>query len=478
LSLANLTLPIPHQFAPLQPVPLDGPRADAMAAAVPNRVAPYTQNYNLELQRELSRDLTLSVGYVGTKSTRLWNGTPLSAVEIFNNGFLDAFNTTRAGGNAKLFDDMLKGLNIPGAGVVNGTTVTGSAALRAYTSTRGFIANGNVGQLADFLNRNTSITGKGGGFVRNSGSFPENFFVLNPQFNTVTLHGNLSNSTYHALQAQVTKRLSQGFTSQTSYTWSRTLGATDGDEVLNSRDPKNRALDKTLVNYHRTHNFTSNGTYELPFGPGRRLLGNAPGFVGRLVERWQFGGIFSWTSGVPLTITAPVSTIWQTATNMTPNIVGDFPRNIGKVTKLPNAVTYFPGLLQVTDPSIAGVTPMNGLSGQFSNKAITDAQGRLLLINPAPGQVGSLGLMWIEGPAHLGLDLNLIKRVRVTERKEFEFRVDTVNVLNHPNFGFNTNRDTQNNPYLINTNINSPDFGRFTDAQGSRRFTISGRLNF
>jgi len=484
LSLGNITLPIPQQFAPLQPVPPDGPRADAVAAAVPNRVAPYTQNYNLELQRELARDLTLSVGYVGTKSTKLWNATPLNTVEIFNNGFLDAFNTTRAGGNAKLFDDMLRGLNIPGAGVVNGTTVTGSAALRAYTSTRAFVANGNIGALADFLNRNTSITGKGGGFVRNSGLFPENFFVLNPQFNTVELHGNLSNSTYHAMNLQVTKRLSQGFTSQTSYTWSRTLGASDGDIVLTSRDPKNRALDKSLVNYHRTHNFTSNGTYELPFGPGRRLLGNTPGFVQRLVERWQFGGIFSWTSGVPLTITAPVSTISQLTSGTpalpfnTPNIVGNFPKNIGKVTKLSNAVTYFPGLQQITDPSFAGVTSQNGLNGQFSNKAIADSQGRLLLTNPSPGQVGSLGLMWVEGPPHIGLDMNLIKRVRITETKEFEFRVDTVNVLNHPNFGFNTNRDTQNNPYLLNTNINSPDFGRFTDAQGSRRFTIGARLNF
>ncbi len=477
LSLGNMTLPIPHQFAPLSAVPLDGSRSDDLAAAAANRVAPYTQNYNLEFQRELSRDLTLTVGYVGTKSTRLWNGTPLNAVDIFNNGFLAAFNTTRAGGNAPLFDQMLRGLNIPGAGVVNGTTVTGSAALRAYTSTRAFIANSNVGGLADFLNRSTNITGKGGGFVRNGG-LAENFFVLNPQFNNLTLHGNLSNSTYHAMQLQVTKRLSQGFTTATSYTWSRTIGATDGDEVLNSRDPRNRALDKTIVNYHRTHNFTSNGTYELPLGPGRPLLSNAPGFVQRLVERWQFGGIFSWASGVPLNITAPTSSIWQTTTNSTPNIVGDFPKGIGKVTKLPNAVTYFPGLQQITDPAIGGVTTANGLNGQFSNKAIADAQGRPLLVNPGAGEVGSLGLMWIEGPGHIGLDLNMIKRVRITETKEFEFRVDTVNVLNTPQFGYNTNRDTQSNPYLINTNINSADFGRFSDAQGSRRFTFGARLNF
>jgi len=145
---------------------------------------------------------------------------------------------------------------------------------------------------------------------------------------------------------------------------------------------------------------------------------------------------------------------------------------------LPNGVTYFPGLKQITDPSVAGVTSLQGLNGQFSNKAIVDSQGQLLLMNPAPGQVGSLGLRWIDGPPHVGFDANLIKRVKITESKEFELRVEVVNVLNHPNFGYNTNRDTQNNPFLLDLNINSPNFGRFTDAQGARRFTLGARLNF
>src|SRR5204862_7541913 len=137
----------------------------------------------------------------------------------------------------------------------------------------------------------------------------------------------------------------------------------------------------------------------------------------RLVERWQWGGIFSSSSGAPLTITAPVSTLTQTTTNSTPNIVGDVPKSIGKVTKVANGVSYFDGIQQITDPSVAGVTPLNGLNGQFSNKAITDSQGRLVLVNPAPGQIGSLGSNWIEGPRSLGLNMDLIKRVRITDTK-------------------------------------------------------------
>jgi hypothetical protein len=481
LSLSNLTLPIPQQFAPLEPVPLDGSRNETIPMGATNRVAPYIQNFNFEILRDLGHDMALSVAYVGTKGTRLWGGIPLNSVDIFNNGFLDAFNTTRGGGSAKLFDDMLRGLNL-GSGVINGTTVTGSASLRTNTNTRAFIANGSVAQLADFLNRSTSITGKGGGFVRNSRLFPENFFVLNPQFQFVTYHGNSGNSTYHSLQLELVKRLSRGFASQTQYTWSRAIGENDGDATIDYRDPNNRSLNKAVLGYHRTHAFSTNGTYELPFGPGRPLLGNAPGFVQRLVERWQLGGIFSWTSGAPLTITSPLWTFTSASTAFTvttPDVVGDFPKSFGKVTKVANGVTYLPGMKQINDPSVNGVTTANGLNGQFSNKAITDAQGNLVLVNPAPGKNGNLGLKWIEGPPSLGFDANLIKRVRMTETKEFEFRVDVVNVLNHPVFG-NPNLNINSTGTGTTTGIagNNVSFGRITTATGNRRFTLGARLNF
>jgi len=131
---------------------------------------------------------------------------------------------------------------------------------------------------------------------------------------------------------------------------------------------------------------------------------------------------------------APISTMTQYTTNLTPNIVGDFPKDIGKITKVANGVIYFDGLQQVADPYGPNVSSANGLNGSFSNKAILDSQGRLLLVNPQPGTIGNLGLKSIDGPRSVSLDANLIKRLRITEKKEFEFRVDAINVLNHPNF--------------------------------------------
>ena len=154
---------------------------------------------------------------------------------------------------------------------------------------------------------------------------------------------------------------------------------------------------------------------------------------------------------------------------MTPDIAGDFPKNAAKVTKVANGVMLFPDIQQIPDPARAGVSPLNGLQGQFGNRAITDSQGRLLLANPAPGEKGTLGLRWVEGPPLVGFDANLIKRVRITETKEFEFRLDAVNVLNHPNFSA---------PTAANLNINSSSFGRITTAGGNRRFVVNARLNF
>src|SRR5438874_8981622 len=50
-----------------------------------------------------------------------------------------------------------------------------------------------------------------------------------------------------------------------------------------------------------------------------------------------------------------------------------------------------PILKQVVDPGIANVTTAQSLDTRFSNRAIADAQGNLVLVNPAPGQLGTLG---------------------------------------------------------------------------------------
>jgi hypothetical protein len=478
-NLTTIPIPVPSpgpDIVPLATEPLNT-RSSSLRGSDVNRVVPYVQNWNFEIQRSLASNLTLEVRYIGTKGTKLLGGLNLNDVNIFENGLLDAFNITRQGGDAPLFDQMLKGLILnTGQPAVGTSGVTGSAALRQNTIFRSFLANGNVGQFASALNTQTTVTGQAGGLVRNGG-LPENFIVVNPQFSTVRLDGNLGNSTYHSMNFQVTKRLSHGLTNQTAYTWSRSLGEASDDGQASYFNPRDRSLNKTLLNFHRTHSFRSNGTFELPFGPGRPLANGGPGWVTRIVERWQLGGIFSWVSGAPLSITASNSSFTAFTGNM-PVILGDFPKSIGKVTPVANGATYFAGFTQVADPARGSVTTAQTLQNQFSNFAIADAKGNIVLANPTAGHLGTLGQRWIEGPSHVGFDVNLVKRARIKENTEFEVRVDAINVLNTPRW---------QDPV---TDINSPNFGRLTAADptgsfqasdlttGTRTFTINMRLNF
>jgi hypothetical protein len=230
------------------------------------------------------------------------------------------------------------------------------------------------------------------------------------------------------------------------------------------------------VDYHRTHDLRTNGTFELPFGPGRKFLTTPPGFISRIVERWQLGAIFSWSSGAPLTITASNAELSWTAkpqpinltrTPNTPEILGSFPKDIGKIAYTSSGGYYFSGYTQVTDPSINNITTLQTLQSSFSNKALADANSNIILANPVPGRVGTLGRQWIEGPTHANLDVNLVKRIRLGERKEFELRVDAVSVMNNPSWS------------LISSDINDTNFGRLTATNvANRRFTFSTRLNF
>ena len=246
------------------------------------------------------------------------------------------------------------------------------------------------------------------------------------------------------------------------------MGDGDTDAGGTYRDPSNRAIEKSLLGFDRKYQITSNGTYELPFGTGHFLLRDAPGWVQQIVSKWQLGGILNYNTGTPLTITSGIQTI--STVGAQPNIVGPFSK-VGKVTKVSNGVLYFDGYTQTQtpaqDPGFAGVSALNGLTSGYSNRAIVSPSGQIVLVNPQPGEVGTLGQATLRGPGSIRLDFDMIKRFRIDEKREFEFRVDAINVLNRPNFG---------NP---STNINgNNNFGSITTATGARSFVVNTRLNF
>jgi len=491
-TLANVTLPIPKPSGTPETAPFVLPTTDrSLGITTYNHVSPYTQNWNFEIQREVARNLIVELRYVGTKGTKLWGAINLNSIDALahNRELFNALVIARNGGESPPLDTLLMGTTFSGAGVVNGTTLTGAGALRASTSTRTNLANGAFGAVMNTLNTtNTGVTlppgTSGNGFLLRRNGFPDNYLTVSPQYTNVNIEGNSGNSTYHALQMQFTRRLANGFAYSGTYTWSKALSlvtTTAGSVAPNNAVDPSHFQVKGLQNVDRAHQITGNATYELPFGTGHFLLGSAPSWLQKVVGKWQLGGIANFLTGAPLTLTTGVNTITNNGANA--NVVGKIPSDFGKISKLDNGVTYFTGYSQVTDPTFASVSPVcaasanacNTLAAGYSNKAIVDSKGNIILVNPGPGQAGNLGYTTFRGPGLMNFDMNLLKRFNITETKQFEVRLDAVNVLNHPNFAAPT------------VNINDTNFGTISSLAsganiggngGMRSFILNTRINF
>ncbi|HEY1341101.1 MAG TPA: hypothetical protein VGF59_26500, partial [Bryobacteraceae bacterium] len=316
------------------------------------------------------------------------------------------------------------------------------------------------------------------GLVTRAG-LPANFFVVNPQFRSAYLVDNSGNSTYNSLQIVFDKRFDRGLTFQSSYVFSKALGdGNEGDSATyfaNYRTDRNKRLDKQVLSFSRAQVFKSHGIYELPFGPNKLIGGSSHGVLARVIGGWQSGFIINYFTGPPITFSG------QNALNLfiggntaTASLVSPMPA--GSVQKLPNGVTYFSGLTQVVDPYVGNITTNGNLRALSTLKAIADANGKPLLVNAAPGQLGNLSAGTITGPGTFRLDMNLLKTVRINERFSMQVGANAENLSNTPQFG------------SPNTSINSATFGRITGSQsvpaaagstGSYRIIVlNARLNF
>src|SRR5437867_1088532 len=110
-DFTNIVLPLPTTGKPGDVIPITE-RSQSVGIFAPDYTTPYVQTFTLGVTRSLASNLTLDVRYVGTRGVKLHSTFNLNDADFRHNGVLQALETTRAGGNAAMFDQMLKGLNI------------------------------------------------------------------------------------------------------------------------------------------------------------------------------------------------------------------------------------------------------------------------------------------------------------------------------------------------------------------------------
>ena len=202
----------------------------------------------------------------------------------------------------------------------------------------------------------------------------------------------------------------------------------------------------------------------MPFGPNRRFLSNSKGVVAHLVEGWQTSVIFNKLSGTPTTFTGVGSTFNGLGGGYA---VNNGPLPSGSVHFQGNNVLYFNGLTQVVDPSVANI-PAN-LQSQAAMFAIAGSDGKVLIQNAAPGQMGTLSPTSWRGLGSFTFNLQASKIIRIIPERgvTLRLRADALNVLNKPIW---------NSP---NLNINSTTgFGLITGAGGNRTVALTARIEF
>jgi hypothetical protein len=115
-------------------------------------------------------------------------------------------------------------------------------------------------------------------------------------------------NSYNALQADLTQRFSGGLSFRANYTFARNMDDGSGvassqsqnqnQSVMNPRNP--------LQDYGRSaldfrHQGSGSFNYELPFGNGKRFASGVTGIAEKVVSGWQANGILTLLSGFPFT---------------------------------------------------------------------------------------------------------------------------------------------------------------------------------
>jgi hypothetical protein len=435
-----------------------------------NLKTPYLHDFNFGIQHEIFKGTSLEVRYVGNRGKKLYRGYDVNEVNIFakdprtGQTLLDAFVVAqnnlavcRANPTVCTADNFRYNAALAGSKQNPLMEVLFFGRATEFTNANYItrLDQNRAGDFADYVSRVRLISGVRGAPFFDAvarGDLPINFIRANPAVRGAQFFTNGSTSSYDSLQVELTRRISAGLRFQASYTFAKGLsdfiGSTgDTNSFLTLRDTH-----REYAQFNATHQFLANALYQLPFGRGRKFLRGERGIIGGLVSGWQIGAIVKVASGDPLSILSGRGTYNRddrSASN-TVDVAGDLTRSqladLLGVRSTPNGIFYI-------DPNLA--------------PGSTNSPSSVIFLNPQAGTIGKLGLSSIFGPRFFNFDLNVLKRTRLTETMNLEFRGEIFNVFNTVNF---------DNP---ETNINSANFGRITGIVGRPRLMQFGlRLNF
>ena len=360
---------------------------------------PTIDAWNLAVQRAVTPTMTLTVAYVGNKGTH-----------TLGDGDSNGTNPNEAA------------INLPGQFSVNGQALHYDPSVPQNT----IASNGGV-QTQNFLQRYYGLSLPA---CRDANyTTPSEPLVTSGMCgwtSSIAYRGDDQNTEFDALQVTLEQRLANGLALTGNYQWDAAFDEQSGFYTWDHKSTHGRDSNT------RTQQLTAYGSYDLPFGKGKKFAAGANRVTDLIIGGYQLSGVLSWAGGLPFTLN------YGEAGS---NVPGSAPNYVSVVSgrKLSTSLTGFNAgtksrTFYAQQIPCAHTGCKAGASGNITN-ATDVAAGTGIFVNPGLDTIGNAGRNTMFGPGFFNTDLAVTKSFSIWEQVALKFRVDAFNAFNHINPG-------------------------------------------
>jgi hypothetical protein len=402
-------------------------------------------NWTVGLQREITRDMSLSVSYVGSEGHFVSGGwNPLNRRNALPSNF-----ALLAGYNA----GATTATPCSGVGTASSNctvpllTSKATAADIAEIQSLGFVAPNPVANGQTYLATN-GATG---------------YFNYYPQFGVSDTTNFNGNTNFHALEISLRQRAAHGVDLMLNYTYSKSM-----DDVGTFRTTDNPRLDRSLSVTNQPQNLTGTVVYLSPFGKGSMASENF--LLRSLAKDWTVSGVVTYHSGAAEAFTGSgCPTTFGTC--MPSAVAGVQARTLsyatppgGKVAQTGYANTYTQ--IQHLNPAAFTVNNLSNSATSTNSQQINVGLGAAAYV---PGTAARVGADGVYGMGFYDVDMSLKRSFPIYESWRLQFEADMSNVTNHVVWG------------SPNGTVGGSTYGEITGLNtfiSPRDVQLSMRLNF
>jgi hypothetical protein len=371
--------------------------------------APKAMTWSLSFQRELSREWTMELRYLGTRGLNLPVQTRLNAITVFETHPELALPT-----------------------YFSNTDVPATVPLTAPTRAA-FLAARDL--------RYTSL-GFDGGFI--------------------TAFEPIGNSIYHAGSIEINRRFGRGLFAKANYTFSRTIDDSTNEfssSTVNPRraqNPYNMANERGLSALDMPHKLSLSWVWEMPKPHGDGLLSR------HVLAGWQLSGTYYAQSGQPITALSGADANGDQDSAVDRAVVNP------QGTRLAGASVNY--VLRDPATGATSISATNPSNSRVVGYVAKDPSA--VFVVAQSGAISTVGRNTIRTPGLNNWNLAIFKNTAVAERKYLQFRMELFNAFNHRQYslGLGTYQQFVNNALSSSyANVSSLNFLNATQFSGGSR---------